>query len=99
MIDPSVLWRTTMTSDSPDAPDSGATPRPEDLDAALTHVAQSMQSGHIATSAAKAILYSLTETLGALVGDPDLPSHIQSGYEGMLETAQELSARLNQSRA
>jgi hypothetical protein len=34
------------------------------------------------------------ETLGALIGDPDLPEHARSGYEGLLETARELRARL-----
>ena len=43
---------------------------------------------------AKGILYSLIETLGALVGDPDLPEHSRVGYEGLLETARELRAKI-----
>jgi hypothetical protein len=39
-------------------------------------------------------LYSLIETLGTLVGDPDLPEHVRSGYEGLLETARELRVKL-----
>jgi hypothetical protein len=39
-------------------------------------------------------LYSLIETLGTLVGDPDLPEHARSGYEGLLETARELRVKL-----
>jgi hypothetical protein len=66
----------------------------EHLDAAVTHVGQMVSSGHIAAAAAKGILYSLIETLGALVGDPDLPEHARSGYEGLLETARELRAKV-----
>ena len=64
------------------------------LDAAVSHVGQMVSSGNIAASAAKGILYSLIETLGALVGDPDLPEHARSGYEGLLETARELRVKL-----
>lgn len=74
--------------------DNGARPALEHLDAAISHVDQQISSGNIAVSAAKGILYSLIETLGALVGDPDLPDHARSGYEGLLETARELRARL-----
>jgi len=72
----------------------GAAPDPVHLDAALAHVDEGMQSGKIALGAAKGLLFSLTETLGALVGDPDLPEHLRSGYEGLLETARELRAKL-----
>ncbi|MDE1180318.1 hypothetical protein [Paraburkholderia sp.] len=65
------------------------------LDAAVSHVDQMVTSGSIATSAAKGILYSLIETLGAFVGDPDLPEHARSGYEGLLESARELRARID----
>jgi hypothetical protein len=70
-------------------------PDPSQFDSALDHVDQSLQSGSIATAAVKGILYSLIETLGALVGDPDLPAHVRSGYEGLLESARELSVRLH----
>jgi hypothetical protein len=70
--------------------------RPElgHLNDALTHVDTLLSSGNIAVSAAKGILYSLIETLGALVGDPDLPEHSRAGYEGLLETARELRAKV-----
>lgn len=42
------------------------------------------------------ILYSIIETLGTLVGDPDLPAHARSGYDGLLETARELRAKIEQ---
>jgi hypothetical protein len=29
------------------------------------------------------------------VGDPDLPAHLRSGYEGLLETAREIRAKLD----
>jgi hypothetical protein len=67
----------------------------EHLDAALTHVDEGVKSGSMAAGAAKGILYSLIETLGALVGDPDLPEHARSGYEGLLETARELRVKID----
>lgn len=91
-----------MTSDGSNKP--GTEPRDgvqrdekpdlEHLNAALTHVDQGVRSGNMAAGAAKGILYSLIETLGALVGDPDLPEHARSGYEGLLEAARELRAKL-----
>jgi hypothetical protein len=54
-----------------------------------------VSSGNIAASAARGILYSLIETLGTLVGDPDLPEHARSGYEGLLETARELRVKID----
>jgi hypothetical protein len=77
-------------------------PRPRDdgsldvahLDAAVSHVDDLVRSGGIASAAAKGLLYSLIETLGALVGDPDLPEHARSGYEGLLETARELRRKI-----
>ena len=69
-------------------------PELEHLHAAVSHLGDSMSSGHITASAAKGILYGLIETLGVLVGDPDLPAHARSGYEGVLEIARELRAKL-----
>ncbi|WP_245982648.1 hypothetical protein [Trinickia fusca] len=90
-----------MTPDPSDKPTEDASTKREsepeqleDLDAALNHVDTLLSSGNIAVSAAKGILYSLIETLGALVGDPDLPEHSRAGYEGLLETARELRVRL-----
>ncbi|VXC04785.1 conserved hypothetical protein [Burkholderia sp. 8Y] len=73
-----------------------AHPELEHFDAAITHVDESVAAGRMAAGAAKGILYSLIETLGTLVGDPDLPSHARSGYEGLLETARELRSRIEQ---
>ncbi|MBU6504535.1 MAG: hypothetical protein KGQ63_02500 [Betaproteobacteria bacterium] len=66
----------------------------EHLEAALDHLEHAIQSGSIATGAAKGLLYSVTETLGVLVGDPALPDQLRDGYEGLLEAARELRARL-----
>jgi hypothetical protein len=66
----------------------------EHLDAAVNHVNELISSGSIAKGAARGLLFSLIETLGALVGDPDLPAHSRSGYEGLLETARELRVKL-----
>lgn len=87
-----------MTREVPDKPrtDSAADrPDLEHLDAAVSHVNELVSSGSIATSAAKGILYSVIETLGALLGDPDLPEHARSGYEGLLESARELRVKLD----
>jgi hypothetical protein len=84
-----------MTSDPSKKPAEDASSKQiEQLDAALHHVHTSLTSGSIAVGAAKGILYSLIETLGALVGDPDLPEHSRAGYEGLLNTARELRAKL-----
>ena len=74
---------------------SNPTPKFEDLDAAVKHVGDLITSQNIATSAAKGILYSLTETIGSMIGDVDLPAHLRSGYEGLLETARELNLKMN----
>jgi hypothetical protein len=84
-----------MTQDVSPQPPTDGRPELEHLDAALSHVDQQVTSGSIASGAARGILYSLIETLGAFVGDPDLPEHARSGYEGLLETARELRARLD----
>jgi hypothetical protein len=84
-----------MTRDDSQNPQTGERPDLEHLDAAITHVDQLVSSGGIASGAAKGLLYSLIETLGTLVGDPDLPEHARSGYEGLLETARELRVKLD----
>ncbi len=83
-----------MTRDVSNKQEAGERPELEHLDAAVSHVDELVSSGNIAAGAAKGILYSLIETLGTLVGDPDLPEHARSGYEGLLEPARELRARL-----
>ncbi len=84
-----------MTSDPSKKPvEDESSKNLQELDAALSHVHTSLTTGDIAAGAAKAIVYSLIETLGALVGDPDLPEHSRSGYEGLLEKARELRAKL-----
>ncbi|MGH8779493.1 hypothetical protein [Paraburkholderia sp.] len=84
-----------MTREVPDKPRTGEAPDLEQLDAAVSHVDELVSSGSIATSAARGILYSLIETLGTLVGDPDLPEHARSGYEGLLESARELRVKID----
>ncbi|WP_322107254.1 hypothetical protein [Paraburkholderia sp. J41] len=89
-----------MSSDDTQKQDAQKTgtgaPQPdfEHLNAAFTHVDEGVRSGNIAAGAARGIVYSLVETLGALVGDPDLPEHARSGYEGLLEAARELRSKL-----
>jgi hypothetical protein len=66
----------------------------EHLDAAVRHIDELISSESVAMSAAKGLLYSVMETLGALVGDISLPEHSRSAYEGLLQTARELRAKL-----
>jgi hypothetical protein len=84
-----------MTSDPSRKPaEDTSSKQLEQLGAALDYVHTSLTSGSIAVGAARGIVYSLIETLGALVGDPDLPQHSRSAYEGLLETARELRVKL-----
>ena len=83
-----------MTGNADDPKQLNDKPDLEHLDAAVSHVGEMVQSGSIAASAARGMLYSLIETLGTLVGDPDLPEHARSGYEGLLETARELRLKI-----
>jgi hypothetical protein len=85
---------TRDVSQKQETDDRDERPELEHLDAAISHVDQLVSSGGIASGAAKGLLYSLIETLGTLVGDPDLPEHARSGYEGLLETARELRVKL-----
>ena len=65
---------------------------------AVNHIDEAVASKSIADSAAKGIIYSLVETLGSMVGDPDLPAHLKSGYMGALDLAVELEAKLDKMR-
>jgi len=84
-----------MTQPTPDSRQPRTAPAPEQMDAALGHVGQLLRTGGIAQGAAKGLLYSIIETLGVLVGDPDLPEHARAGYEGLLESARELHAKID----
>ncbi|MCG5261150.1 hypothetical protein [Cupriavidus gilardii] len=70
----------------------------EHLGDALAHLSSAVEENSIAVGAAKGLVYSIIETLGTLVGDPDLPEHARSGYEGLLETAREIRARIEGDR-
>ncbi|RZT41795.1 hypothetical protein [Cupriavidus agavae] len=78
----------------PDAAGAPQGPDADHLSDALAHLSTAVESDSIATGAAKGLVYSVMETLGTLIGDPDLPEHARSGYEGLMETARELRARL-----
>jgi hypothetical protein len=84
----------TQKQDAQSPGGAPAQPDLEHLNAALTHVDEGVKSGSIAAGAARGLVYSLVETLGALVGDPDLPEHARSGYQGLLEAARELRVKL-----
>ena len=86
-----------MTSDDLQKPEKKPQEQPDlaHLNAAFSYVDEGVQSGSMAAGAAKGLLYSLIETLGALVGDPDLPEHARAGYEGLLEAARELRVKVD----
>ncbi|SDC08218.1 hypothetical protein SAMN05216345_101463 [Cupriavidus sp. YR651] len=86
-----------MTSESrkPIPPEDEQAPDVDHLSDALEHLSSAVETNSIATGAARGLVYSVMETLGTLIGDPDLPEHARSGYEGLLETARELRARLD----
>lgn len=79
---------------SKDLPETSPAPDADHLSDALAHLNSAVETNSIATGAARGLVYSVMETLGTLIGDPDLPEHARSGYEGLLETARELRARL-----
>ena len=60
---------------------------------AVNHIDEAVSNKSIAIGAAKGIVYSLVETLGTMVGDPDLPAHLKSGYMGALDLAVELETK------
>ena len=62
---------------------------------AVNHIDESVANNTIAAGAAKGLVYSLVETLGSMIGDPNLPAHLRSGYQGALDVARELQAKVN----
>ncbi len=76
--------------------DQSPRPDPEHFHAALGHVEHQWNSGEIAAGAARGLVYSIVETLGTFVGDPDLPEHVRSGYQGLLESARELRTKIRE---
>jgi hypothetical protein len=83
-----------MTTESEQKPGSQNPPDIAHLNEALAHIDTAVRDQSMATGAARGLLFSVIETLGALVGDPDLPEHARSGYEGLLETARELRMKI-----
>ena len=65
---------------------------------AVNHIDEAVKTNTIAIGAAKGIVFSLVETLGAMVGDPDLPNYLKSGYMGALDLAAGLEAKLDKLR-
>jgi hypothetical protein len=83
------------SSENPVKPAVSAPPEQDHFDAAISHVDHSYASGVMAAGAAKGILYSVIETLGTLIGDPDLPEHARSGYQALRVSAQELRSKID----
>ncbi|WP_353433033.1 hypothetical protein [Polynucleobacter sp. MWH-UH23A] len=61
---------------------------------AIHHVDDDFSGSDLLQSTPKGLIYSLLETLGSIAGDPDLPSHLRSGYEGAIELARDVEARI-----
>ena len=61
---------------------------------AINHVDENFSGSDLLQSTAKGLMYSILETLGSIVGDPDLPSHLRSGYEGAMDLAREVEAKI-----
>jgi len=68
-------------------------PEPKTFEEALKYIDEHLELGKISAGAAKGILYSLVEVLGSAVGDPQLPEHLKSSYEAILELAQEVQVK------
>jgi len=68
----------------------------QNLQAAISHVDEAIGKQSIPLAAARGIVYSLIEMLGAMVGTPNLPEHLLSGYEGLYEAANELEVKIHQ---
>ncbi len=66
----------------------------QDIAAAIDHIDNSIKNQSISLSAALGLIYSITETLGVLIGDPDLPNHLHNAYEGLAEVSVELETRI-----
>ncbi|MEX3629640.1 MAG: hypothetical protein VB138_09340 [Burkholderia sp.] len=73
-------------------PDEGRQSQLEQMEAAVGHLPDSVSSQSIAAGAAKGLAFRLVETLGALIGDPDLPEHARSGYEALRDKVNDLMA-------
>lgn len=69
-------------------------PTSEQFIDAINHVDDNFSGSDLMQSTAKGLIYSILETLGTIVGDPDLPSHLRSGYEGAMDLAREVEARI-----
>jgi|GEM_PF-1141717 len=68
---------------------------PKELIGAVKYLEEGVSTGRVAKGVAKGILYSLTETLGVMLGDIDLPNHIQQGYQGVLEEIAEVQQQFS----
>ncbi|MCC6068018.1 hypothetical protein LHV13_02325 [Ferrovum sp. PN-J185] len=62
---------------------------------AVDHLKSETEQHEHVNGAIKGLVYSVVETLGQFVGDPDLPQHIKSGVEGALEVAREIQSKIN----
>ncbi|HQT81972.1 MAG: hypothetical protein B7Z60_06855 [Ferrovum sp. 37-45-19] len=57
---------------------------------AVDHLKSETDKHEHINGAFRGLVYSVVETLGQLVGDPELPQHMKSGIEGALEVAREI---------
>jgi hypothetical protein len=72
---------------------SRSAPPPPEFDrlhAAVDHVRHALAADSMPVHAAEGLLLGLVSVIGTLAGDAQLPEHLRSGYEGLLEVSREL---------
>ena len=69
-------------------------PSLDNLHAAVHHLQDLLQHHPHALPAAEGLLEGLVFMTGTLLGDPQLPEQLQSGYQGVLEMAHQLQDKL-----
>lgn len=60
------------------------------LHAGVEHVRDLLDTDSIPVQAAEGLLMGLVSVIGTLAGDPQLPTHLRTGFDGLLELAHEL---------
>lgn len=83
-----------MSNNSRKPSEFKVTPPHEHFVDAINHLDNSLTNSDLLQSTAKGLIYSILETLGSVVGDPDLPSHLRSGYEGAIEMTRQVEAKI-----
>jgi hypothetical protein len=65
-------------------------PELDRLHAAVHHVRDLLAADSVPVHAAEGLLLGLVSVIGTLAGDPQLPEHARSAYDGLLELSREM---------